>query len=757
MMFQRLGSRAYPLWPILGLSGLLLVTWFLSGWIYVGNPAAPLSDLARINILLLICLLFGLIYMLRSLWQRHATQQLIDPVSDKPSEEILQLKAKFADAIDVLKNAKFETRLGLRNLYELPWYLLIGNPGSGKTSAILNSGLNFPLADRFGRNALNGLGGTRQCDWWFTNEAVFIDTAGRYTSQDSDQVQDRAAWQTFLNLLQRYRKRRPVNGVVVTVSMQEILTATPDQRAQHARVIRARLDELTEQFNMPFPVYIMLTKLDLLAGFDEYFSDLHSDEADQVWGFTLPKNGEVGAAVSLESVNKELNALLTRLNEKLLSRLQSERDPAKRAFIIGFPHQYEIMKPLLADFLSLAFSASRYTRQPQLRGLYFCSAKQEGAPIDRLAAAVAPQFGLRSIHKSMGGKSYFLRQFFQAVLMPESELVGLNTRHEQKIVWTRRAAYAGMGAVSVLLLTVWGSAWFKHQQFINEMQQRLGHIQAATQALPANPTLEDAAKVMAGLKQVVELSEQEQHSFLGRLGMRDSGIAEAAQSVYRQQLANLYFSALGNSVKNQISGAKQDVLYENLRAYLMLVMPAHRDVKTLHAWLQRYCAQDEEYARLNQMLLDELLTQNPSLALQNPDQIVIKQARAALLAQPLPQRIYQQLRAEYANDLIDLRAESNLDFSLTFRSAGRTNPYLISKMFTKAGYQQINVCDAIEKVKKDRWMWGDAAAFSDENLAKTEEQVKQLYLADYAEHWRIFLDSLDLPRPSTLADTVALM
>ena len=86
--------------------------------------------------------------------------------------------------------------------------VVTGPPGSGKTTALLNSGLRFPLADKLGSDSVQGVGGTRNCDWWFTDDAVLLDTAGRYTTQDSYETVDRAAWKGFLELLRRHRRRR---------------------------------------------------------------------------------------------------------------------------------------------------------------------------------------------------------------------------------------------------------------------------------------------------------------------------------------------------------------------------------------------------------------------------------------------------------------------------------------------------------------------------------------------------------------------
>ena len=129
--------------------------------------------------------------------------------------------------------------------------MIIGAPGSGKTTALLNSGLKFPLEQRVGKGALRGVGGTRNCDWWFTDEAVFLDTAGRYTTQDSDAASDSAGWSEFLALLRKYRKRRPMNGVILTISAQDLMTQGDRGREAHVEAARRRLNELNRELQHP--------------------------------------------------------------------------------------------------------------------------------------------------------------------------------------------------------------------------------------------------------------------------------------------------------------------------------------------------------------------------------------------------------------------------------------------------------------------------------------------------------------------------
>jgi type VI secretion system protein ImpL len=197
------------------------------------------------------------------------------------------VRQRFEQALSSLRRARFgadgvvaswSARLNGRYLYELPWYLIIGAPGSGKTTALRHSGLNFPLAEQMGDHAIRGVGGTRHCDWWFTDQAVLIDTAGRFTTQDSDPDNDKATWSGFLQMLRRSRPRQPINGALVTVSVTDLLSRSPAERAQHAAMVRARVQELQKDLDIRFPVYLLVTKADLLSGFMDYFATLDKDQ-----------------------------------------------------------------------------------------------------------------------------------------------------------------------------------------------------------------------------------------------------------------------------------------------------------------------------------------------------------------------------------------------------------------------------------------------------------------------------------------------
>src|SRR5262245_21629733 len=265
--------------------------------------------------------------------RKKAAKALAEGVAqeDKKDNDEVVLKQKLKDALATLKSS---SRGKKDYLYDLPWYLLIGPPGSGKTTALVNSGLRFPLSGGATPAAIAGVGGTRYCDWWFTEDAVLIDTAGRYTTHDSDAKLDKQSWLAFLDLLKKNRPRQPINGVLVAISLEDLMTLAPADIAAHANAIRARLLELHERLKVDFPVYALFTKGDLVAGFTEYFGNLSDQGRRQVWGATFQTDDKTRNLVG--DIPKEFDDLIERLNGDLTDRLQEEPTPSNRVLLYGF-------------------------------------------------------------------------------------------------------------------------------------------------------------------------------------------------------------------------------------------------------------------------------------------------------------------------------------------------------------------------------------------------------------------------------------
>jgi len=433
----------------IGTALLLILVWFFSPLL------APFEGvITRFAIVLGMLLIWLGVNLLLDHLRRRRDVALTKGVTADPedagaaasAEEAAALRERLTNALGLLKRARGTSGY----LYEQPWYAIIGPPGAGKTTALLNAGLHFPLAAAMGADAVAGVGGTRLCDWWFTDDAVLIDTSGRYTTQDSDARVDRAGWEAFLDLLKRTRPRQPLNGVLVAIALSDIARAPEQERVAHARAIRQRIKELETRLAVRMPIYLLLTKSDLIAGFTEFFAEFDREKRAQVWGATFPlDSGDAGPA-SLFST--EFRALVARLDGQLLDRLQQERGADQRALIAGFPAQVASLEQPLASFIQETFGGSKLDRAPLLRGVYFTSGTQEGTPIDRLTGSLARAFGLDQRRmpslRPVQGRSYFLTRLLREVIFGEAMLVA------QRPGAARRRMLVKLGACAAILLAV---------------------------------------------------------------------------------------------------------------------------------------------------------------------------------------------------------------------------------------------------------------------------------------------------------------
>lgn len=365
--------------------------------------------------------------------------------------DIEAMKGEFMRAVAALKTSKLGGKRPAEALYALPWYMIIGPPGSGKSTALRNSGLRFPYLSKNG-GGVQGVGGTRNCQWWMTNDAVILDTAGRYTTEESD----RDEWLSFLDMLKRNRTKAPVNGVLAAIAITDLTEAGAERVVAQAREIRARIDEVMNKLEMVVPVYVLFTKVDLLPGFVETFGDLGNNERSQIWGFTFPVTKKVRDPVG--AFAEHFQDLASVAERRALRRMSEERSVEGREKIYAFPQYFEPMRDALAMFVGELFAENIYNESPIMRGCYFTSGTQEGRPIDRIMNSMAEAFGVQP-RMQMGyqpqhveAKSYFLGQLFTKVIFPDRYLAG---RSAARI---RKSKLVGHGVGAGLMVTAGGMA-----------------------------------------------------------------------------------------------------------------------------------------------------------------------------------------------------------------------------------------------------------------------------------------------------------
>jgi hypothetical protein len=358
------------------------------------------------------------------------------------------LRKKFEDGIDKYKSAG-------KDVYTLPWVLLAGPSGSGKTEAIRNCSVGFPPGLQ---DPLQGTGGTHNMNWWFMNPAVILDTAGRMFMEEGG-----GEWRELMKLLKAWRPLQPINGMVLAIGVDSLIKDSAEKIEIEAAKVARQLDAISRDLDVRFPVYIWITKCDLLIGFREFFSTISDPQLQhQILGWSNP--ADLDEPFQPDRVTEHLDQVTKRLVRRR-GGLLSDPTPQNMQSVnprridevdamYALPESLMAISSRLRRYLELIFVQGEWSSKPLfLRGIYFTSALQEGAELDE---AIARAMGV-PVDALPGGstftsnkKSYFLRDVLMSKVFPEKGLVtrATNVKQQQR---GRKLALLG-SAIGVVVL-----------------------------------------------------------------------------------------------------------------------------------------------------------------------------------------------------------------------------------------------------------------------------------------------------------------
>jgi type VI secretion system protein ImpL len=650
----------------------------------------------------------------RGRWQaRRAALHAV--AAEAPQGGVALLARKLEQALATLKSSRLALPGGRAG--QLPWFMVVGHPGAGKSSLIRHSGLNFPLApDQAGQEPAP----TANCDWLFASEAVFLDTSGHYITQAELQPE----WRGLLGLLRRKRPAKPINGVVVTLSLPEVLQHETPAFASYARQLRARLHELKQSLGLEVPVYLVITKMDLLGGFASYFSQAGLTLGDEIWGASLDDE-QLLRQQPASLLEQEFELLYRGLVQQGEALLAGQRGAQPETSLFAFPMEFHGLKQGVSRFVELLLEDDPYHASPWLRGFYFSSAHQQAGVRQTVTGRVQQRFELRSpahlpaavpLHRSL-----FIQPLLRRLVLPERDLGRVDrTRTERGRAWVMAGACLG-----AILFGFWlTQAYLLQREQFNALGRETAQIQtleqqsdlyARLQALELRrnrlQSLEQARAGMGwagweawGLPQPLALEPALRSAYFERLEQwmlqpvkQNLEATLAALAKPRPQpraprsgsnlpnidLDGMGWGAAGESARANIrplagargavskvsTGAPQpDEAYRALKAYLMLADQARMDARFLRPELARYWRPSLEKAKERRGL--EALEQ---LAASQVD-FYLSQIRAADLPtiKTDPQVLAlarTQLRGAYQQVTTDerlfaaIRAEANSRFS----------------------------------------------------------------------------------------------
>ncbi len=670
------------------------------------------------------------------------------------------------EVIQFLKTSNLGAE-GKDAVHSLPWYVIAGDVKSGKSSFVIGSNLNIQTLPSQRQAEQKFVRPTPLVDWRVTSDAVFVDTAGKHFA-DSGSADD---WSALLDTLKKYRPQRPLDGFILVVNAEKILSSDERESEELAKTLRTRLDDVITRFKIKFPVYLVFTNADAIEGFRDSFSTSKKEDKTLVWGATIPIENSENAQALFDT---EYDILLNSLMKRRISRLSAPFPPVRQLRIFNFPLHFGSARRKFGSFVNALFRPNPFSENPFLRGFYFTS-----SPIGKAVGNTPPSVG----------NTYFTERLVRDVILRDKDLTRTFLDHK------KRAPIMGwvitiLGALVVAgLLIMSAVSLASNKQMLNEAQA-VGESAITIRRADAgrgNILAKDERETREELNAIENLRNE-----LARLDRYESegppltmrfGLYSGT-AIKDRALLNIYYSMVEKRFKEPaITKLKADIeafVKSQNTVTANSTELSEKDEQTLATQFNRfkvYMMMSSKYrdkadpALISQVLKDYWLSESKVPATMKPvalqqldfwaqhandevagdkspgiqlDEDLVKAARDKLTAFPPVYRYYSKVISDISKQVDDSGNAMNVDailarYGVDSSLVSGTTP--VAGAYTRAGNDLMKkaIADAAEEIGKEDWVMGDVG--KGQAVAKTTDAawLTDRYYRDYADQWRRFV------------------
>lgn len=782
--------------PVLFVLGLILLfvgiwtygtSWSFSGisnengWDYELAKQVGIGSriIATVIVLLTLAIIVILKLQLKNIRLRKEKNEL-----EKEQEEkdiILPYIKDQDDSLELMAESLKEHLSNKDYIYQLPWYMVIGSPESGKTSFINRSNQKFTLTavERTSKRYMREHT-MYQIDWWASDDAILLDPEGGMIQQlnsekDPDGKVAKGLWRHLLDWINDVRPQRPINGVILVVDLPKLIASNHSDRQALAVILRNRIREVTEQFGARVPVYVVLNKSDLIEGFEAFYDDLKQAERHQNLGFSFTLNTDE----QIDNWTKELadsySAFVKEVEEIIFDRLAGTISQEERESLYMYARQLGGMQNILLQFISDVLESDRFTTTPYVRGVYFSSIFQEGIPMDFYQTAISKQFDLPHVVPSYSPershRTYFTYNFFQNIIYPEAGLVSDNEKESRRNKRKFIFGAVGIAICGICLLVTWQNYFYQNKAATVKALKLTDEFRQMNVSQSMDPTGRNLLKPLNMLRQATYAYGDYEKALpvIEDFGLyQGKKVGEKLSEVYKKFLGERFLPEIAMGLIEQMDALPEDSNegLELLRVYRMIDDITNRKVKIPEQWMIGYL--QKNYPKNPDIQRQLMAHFNYAMKYVDPDlsmfdkKIAEKQQEYSKL--PLADRVYQNFKILANTELqpaTDLKEEIGSTFSTIFKSDLTTEDpklffkdkniswsgTLISPLFTDWAYKDfydLKAQDLLELAAIDAWVLGkqQTTNYSKEELENLSAEIRERYITDYIETWQDALNNL---------------
>ncbi|TCP91180.1 type VI secretion system protein ImpL [Cricetibacter osteomyelitidis] len=718
--------------------------------------------------------------------------------SQEEQDEVLHYIKDQEESLNLMATALKEHISDKNYIYQLPWYMVLGFNGAGKTSFINRSNQKFTLTavERTSKHYLRK-DSLYQVDWWASDEAILIDPDGAMVSQFTDKEAEdkigeitKGLWHHLLGWINKVRPRRPLNGIVLVLELSKLIGSKHSDRKALATILRNRVREITEQFGARIPVYVVLNKADLIEGFDVFYDDLKQSERYENLGFSFTLNSEDHIDDWTKEFADGYDSFIKEIEETVFDRLATTISRDDREAMYMYVRQLAGAKEILQQFIGDVLESDRFTTTPYVRGIYFSSIFQQGLPADFYQDALSKYFELKyavpSYTREKSQRTYFTHNFFKNIIYPEAGLVSDNARESRSNRRKFILTMAGLSVVSVCLLAVWQNYFYQNKVTSEKVVKLTEEFTQMNISQAMDPTGRNLLKPLNLLRQATFAYGDYNNALpvIEDFGLyQGKKVGGKVSEAYQKFLGERFLPEIASGLIEQM-----DVLPENsdeglelLRVYRMIDDMKNRKAKIPEQWMAQYLQKNyPNNADIQRQLMGHFTYAmqyvDPDLSMFDKT-IAQKQQEYSRL--PLADRVYQSFKILANTELqpaTDLKQVIGDKFSTIFKTTQddsddplffkdkkiSSHGTLISPLFTDWAYKDFYVPkadDILQLAAIDAWVLGkqQTTNYTKAELDKLSGEIRERYVSDYIDTWQEALNGLEMVHFADLKHAVEVL
>jgi type VI secretion system protein ImpL len=669
----------------------------------------------------------------------------------------------------------------------LPLYIVVGAEGAGKTSAILDSGLEPQLlageASREGTTIP-----TRLCNFWFAQGAVFADISGRILTQESEN------WERALRVfsqptsIPRWRRilfgRRSdtnLKGFLLVCDAAPFVKASDAQRTTaFARTLSDRLQRAASILRREFPVYVLFSKCDGVQYFSEFFSHLSEPETRRLLGATLPllnlrhDTADIYADREGKRLTEYFNRLCMSLAEKRLIFLAREEETKKKSTAYEFPRELKKIRGDVVQFLLDVFRPNPLQPGPRLRGFYFSGQRWVARNLSTsgegtmMGFTVIPKradatvlFGSKpaatparpAMSSGAIAKWMFLTDVFNKIILKDRAgyvAPRVNTRDQEY----RNFALAGAGALLLVACLLWANSWRHNRDLLNRVQSAVEGVHIyRSDAASYEESLADLDSIRSPLTTLLQY-ERNGAPLSYRWGLYSGNdLVDSVSGLYFDRFRSVFITPLLASLTSRFlqldsSAPVADDIYTALKAYRMITSGQCRPNgeflgnSLIPIWADSVqLAPSGAGALANQQIqfyISELLIRNPYERSISEDSAAVAHAQQYLREFNGPDKILralvEQINHEHVGDALS-------NYVMNYGDV-LTGPSTVDAAYTRDGWNSMmaNIRQHKLATVGEPCVLGKQPGSTDFSFSRQNEQdVQELYVKNYIQRWESFV------------------